>query len=401
MGELQSVIVFCCLISICTLCDAFIIHTNPTGAAPLRYSAKRSSTYHGISCSDNNNNNIEIHTMPDSVPESLHTSQKKNINRSSSVALQTLSLILTASTITASSKQVNAKTYFDTDVYGDKELKIATVNKIKQKLRNAILNDNSIAPGFLELSINDALGFDITSQDGGADGSIQFEMDRETNSGLKPALEILKAIKKELQRTTSVSFSDICMFAGGEALETVGCGRITIQVGRFDAKKENKKASQVPWNALADGGEYSSSSVLDAFMESGFDIRETVLLLGALGEVKRVTAEAIKTKEETKATEEDDEEFEPTPFVPSTFGARDNIYGAKMGKGDFSTKYLQSVMKNKIEPKDGVGRLLADTAKMKTFIQKYATNEVAFKQDVAEVYLKLGNIGKEFTTRNS
>ena len=145
MGELQSIIVFCCLISICTLCDAFIIHTKPTGAAPLRYSAKRSSIfYHGISCSNNNNNNIEIHTMPDSVPESLHTSQKKKVNRSSSVALQTLSLILTASTITASSKQVNAKTYFDTDVYGDKELKIATVNKIKQKLRNAILNDNSI-----------------------------------------------------------------------------------------------------------------------------------------------------------------------------------------------------------------------------------------------------------------
>ena len=63
-----------------------------------------------------------------------------------------------------------------------------------------------------------------------------------------------------------------------------------------------------------------------------------------------------------------DEEFEPTPFVPSTFGARDNIYGAKMGKGDFSTKYLLSVMKNKIEPNDGLGRLLADTAKMKTFI---------------------------------
>lgn len=37
---------------------------------------------------------------------------------------------------------------------------IATVNKLKQKLRNAIASDLSLAVPFLRLAINDGLGFD-------------------------------------------------------------------------------------------------------------------------------------------------------------------------------------------------------------------------------------------------
>jgi hypothetical protein len=44
---------------------------------------------------------------------------------------------------------------FDPDRYGDKELKIATVNKLKQKLRNAIAGDLSLAVAFVRLAIND------------------------------------------------------------------------------------------------------------------------------------------------------------------------------------------------------------------------------------------------------
>lgn len=49
--------------------------------------------------------------------------------------------------------------FIDTDLYGDKELKIATINKLKQKLRDAINKDNTVAPYMLELAINDALGY--------------------------------------------------------------------------------------------------------------------------------------------------------------------------------------------------------------------------------------------------
>jgi hypothetical protein len=59
-------------------------------------------------------------------------------------------------------KLINSKFY--RQVYGDKELKIATVNKLKQKLRNAILQDISIAPDFVKLAVNDALGFNVQSE---------------------------------------------------------------------------------------------------------------------------------------------------------------------------------------------------------------------------------------------
>lgn len=38
---------------------------------------------------------------------------------------------------------------------------IATVNKLKQKLRNAIAADLSLAVPFLRIAINDGIGFDV------------------------------------------------------------------------------------------------------------------------------------------------------------------------------------------------------------------------------------------------
>ena len=46
--------------------------------------------------------------------------------------------------------------------------------------------------------------------------------------------------------------------------------------------------------------------------------------------------------------DDEDDEFETQPFVPTTFGARDAIYGAKMGKGDFGVKYLKDLLKSRL-----------------------------------------------------
>ena len=63
------------------------------------------------------------------TPKSDAMRTKCNIKHASTLGL------LSAATLLPSVS--NAKVYFDTDTYGDKELKIATVNRIKQKLRNA------------------------------------------------------------------------------------------------------------------------------------------------------------------------------------------------------------------------------------------------------------------------
>lgn len=128
----------------------------------------------------------------------------------------TVSRSIKAAAIIASSvaTSVSAKTYFDTDVYGDKELKIATVNKLKQKLRNAILQDVTVAPGLIQLAINDALGYDASTDDGGPDGSIQFEMNRVENQGLEKAFKVIEEVKNSMQRTNTLSFADVCAFGG-------------------------------------------------------------------------------------------------------------------------------------------------------------------------------------------
>lgn len=337
----------------------------------------------------------QIKRQPNAVlPKSLRSQSVSSIYN---VAGMLARFSVVTASLELAPKTAFAKTYFDTDVYGDKELKIATVNKLKQKLRNSILSDISIAPFLLKLSINDALGYDFKTEEGGPDGSIQYEMEIPENEGLQQALNVINSIKKDMLRTNTVSFADVCAFAGAEVLESVGANRVTVQVGRFDAQKANVGASLVPWNNLN-----NVEDVLKAFSTSGLDSRETVLLLGALGEVERIVKEAAMKP--VKSSEDDDDLLDDQPFVPVTFGARDAMYGAKIGNSDFGVGYLNSILKSKgnnIKELDSIGQCILSDPKLKAMAQKYGSNQAAFLKEVPEVYLKLTLLGETYTTRNS
>ena len=306
-------------------------------------------------------------------------------------------LLLTAAT-TASVPVAQAKVFIDTDLYGDKELKIATINKLKQKLRDAIIKDPSIAPCMLELSINDALGFDVVSEEGGPDGSIQYEVKLPGNDHLQKAVDVVSKVKKELQRTNTVGFADIVAFGGAEALESAECTRITVQIGRDDAKVANKVDSTLDWR-----GPLSSVEVRKAFEKSGLSVKEAGLLIGSLGELRRVVDEAtasigdIEEDEGDKDLQQGDVDFEN--LVPSTFGSRDKMYGKKIGQGNFGTSYLQSVAKGKA--KDNLQPVLTTDPQILETVKKYAGSSTAFQKDVAEAYLKLTLLGQVYSTRNS
>lgn len=342
-----------------------------------------------------------------SIPVSDRQRSIRSLNNLGSI----LSSVVLASAL---ARPVEAKTYFDTDVYGDKELKIATVNKMKQKLRNAILQDINVAGCLLKCAINDALGYEVATESGGPNGSILFEKDREENKNLKKAIDVIATVKKELLRTNTVSAADVCSFAGAEALETVGCPRVVVQVGRADAKSADPKTSVVNWPSeatiadLADSPPVSPAdfrtATLEAFKSSGLQVQDIVLILGGLGEINRIVAETNKDKADAAAKgsgEEEDEDFEPQPFVPSSFGARDAMYGAKMGKADFGGKYFQALLKGKGGKGDLLGKILMEDAAMKALVQKYATNEPAFKAEIGDAYLKMTLLGASYTTRNS
>lgn len=310
--------------------------------------------------------------------------------------------VLVGATCTIKPEAANAKVYFDTDVYGDKELKIATVNKIKQKLRNAISQDIQLAPTLLQLSINDALGYDAVTTDGGPDGSIRLELDRDGNKPLARAVEVLEGIKNELLRTNTVNLADLISFAGGEVLETVGCPRTTVQVGRFEAKVANVKVKVPYWDKVAATG---GGDLIECFYSAGLDPKDICLLLGSLGEVKRIVAETVASNNKKKGEDSDDDDEEEDSWqtaVPSTFGERTEIYGERMGKHDFGTAYLSQLLKaKKAQPGDYPGQALLSDSKVMAQVAKYAASESAFKQDVPIAYNKLTNLGQAFTTRNS
>ena len=158
---------------------------------------------------------------------------------------------------------------------------------------------------------------------------------------MKKAVEVIKKIQKELQRTNTVSYSDLVAFGGAEALETVGCDRVIVQVGRTDAKKEGSAdAKVVNWNDM------NVASTAAAFTSSGLSSRELVLLLGALGEINRVVEE---TKAAGKGAEQDEDDCgidgcDPTAGVPTTFGKYHNTTTQRQGLDRVPLLKLHSII---------------------------------------------------------
>jgi hypothetical protein len=167
---------------------------------------------------------------------------------------------------------------FDPDRYGDKELKTATINKVTQNIRNELAKDLSLLVPVVQLAISDALSY---SEDGtgGIDGSILYEMDRPSSAGLEKAVALVKKIHSDLQRVTEISYADVIAFAGATAIQSVGGPKVTVQLGRADAKAAEPEGSRAgfSWNEPTLGGLRTlgkGAKLTDA---------EIVALVGALG----------------------------------------------------------------------------------------------------------------------
>ena len=172
-----------------------------------------------------------------------------------------------------------------------------------------------------------------------------------------------------------------------------------MQIGREDAKIANNVNSALDWN-----GELSGLGVKKAFENAGLSTKDMGLLIGALGELRRVADESIALTSDTEEDDDDDKDLQQgdvdfEDLVPSTFGSRDKMYGKKMGKGDFGTAYLQSVVKGKA--KDNLSGLLTSDPQVLEIVKKYAGSKNSFQKDVGEAYLKLTLLGQAYSTRNS
>jgi hypothetical protein len=303
----------------------------------------------------------------------------------------------------ASREMAAAQVFFDGDAYGDKELKVATLNKLKQTLRNSMTKNPDLALSFFELAVTDALGFDVSSEDGGLDGSIVFE---EAPSSFTSAIKALRGVQEDLSATNAISFADCVAFGGGEALETVGSARVTVQLGRADAKKANAKAPSFDmWRG--DSSEAPVKNVKKLFASAGLTARDIAALLCAHGEIRRILRErqAKMKPADMDGSGDDDEEAEEQDFVPSSFGRRDMMYGEKLSSG-FSTAYVKDLLQavKKTAPSEIrlslLDRTLIEDEEIRAVAAGFASSGGdKFSEAVVSAYIRLCGLGQKFSRR--
>lgn len=134
----------------------------------------------------------------------------------------------------------------------------------------------SKAPLMLRLVFHDAATFRSTSMDGGLNGSIQFELDRPENFGLKRGVNVIKLMKDRLKgtRAEELSEADLIALAGAHAVKVTKGPVIDVLVGRRDAD-EADPTGRLPEET------FSAGEQIRVFEAMGFKPEEMVALLGS------------------------------------------------------------------------------------------------------------------------
>jgi len=134
----------------------------------------------------------------------------------------------------------SATVFFDIERYGDKELKVSLLNKIKQQLRALYEKKPELLVPLFKIAMVDALKFNKATGVGGMDGSAVKLLADTEDPIMKAALGEINRIYKELGRQTQITYADIIAYSGAVAIEATGGPRTVIQLGRTDGKYKDE-----------------------------------------------------------------------------------------------------------------------------------------------------------------
>jgi hypothetical protein len=292
--------------------------------------------------------------------------------------------VLTASAA-SSRRSASAVVYVDPDRYGDKELQVGLVNKVRQTVRDVVLENPKLAPLFLQVAIQDALTYTAETQIGGPNGRIVGHILENVakNSPLYTAAIELVEIRAKLRRSTEITMADVVAFAGAEAVESLGGPRIVVQLGKLDYSSD--EAPMTIYN-LNNGPE-----TIAAFSKAGMTEREATLLVGAIASMSKVveSVDGATTGGNTINDDDDDEPNEmgdPKVDFPSSFGAPSQIYGKRLGKMDDSI-FKDEVVLRKNNKATGVW---SDQV-VGEWTTRYSKG--GFFKDLPEAYSRLVSVG--------
>lgn len=215
------------------------------------------------------------------------------------------------------------------------------------------------APKFLRLAFHDAGNFNADTGEGGMNGSIRFELDREENIALKPYFEKLEAVRVELkERAISITYSDIIAFAGAVAINKTGGPKIKLNLGRKDSDQAGSRMHVL-------SSEVTLRDLLEQFSKMGLSAKDLVVLSGAhtLGKAngKPMTRDLYR-------------------FSNSYYR---NLLEFCNGQRHSSLELLNSDV------------VLLDTRETKSIIELYAKDEASFFSDFAKAYTRLTLLGQK------
>jgi L-ascorbate peroxidase len=303
-------------------------------------------------------------------------------------------------------RRAEASVSFDIDRFGDKELKVAAINSVKQSCRNVLAERPDLLPSFFVLCLHDALTYNAETLEGGPNGSLRFELDRPENAELRDAVEALTTVRAG--RRDAMSFGDIFAFAGAVAVEVTGGPRIVIQLGREDASKADPAG-----NAALNVSSAPARDLLECFESAGLNgARDVVLMHGGFGSLNDIsrTRLAKLSAEAAKGIDDEDDEYNDG-LDDVTYGkvrskkrgavlVSSNVSALTLGGAKLSNAYLKFLVDTKKKGKlDGLSdrdRAIVSSAEMMPIVEQYANNNRSFLSDVGALFEKISLLGSQY-----
>jgi hypothetical protein len=318
----------------------------------------------------------------------------------------------------------SATVFFDIERYGDKELKVSLLNKIKQQFRALYEKKPELLVPLFKIAMIDALKFNKATGVGGMDGSAVKLLADTEDPAMMAALGEISRIYKELGRQTQITYADVIAYAGAVAIEATGGPRTVIQLGRTDGKYKDEvpPSGMDKWDFEAP----SADGIISAVQYSGLTAKDAVILSGTLGALTLASSkmsEAIANKVACNAELEDctdDEEgyyglYSPVTIVSETkkeFGknrgasavnSNTGFDSARIaglaGEAKFGNQFLVSAASGKST--DPLAKALVANEETKKFVQQYgnAGKSREFAKDAEKLYIKLTELGRSDTSR--
>ncbi|KAK4532547.1 hypothetical protein CCYA_CCYA12G3404 [Cyanidiococcus yangmingshanensis] len=335
---------------------------------------------------------------------------------------------------------------FDVNRYGDKEIRVSTLNRLKQNLRNVLSRSPHLFEPFVRLALADALTYDASTQTGGSNASIRLVLAKRnesaagglgTEGGVSRLVEALKALEPIRSFIREVSWADTIAYAGVVALELTRGPRMRVQNGREDAPLQRQE--QV-WRSVEQltaydrflngfGDDASTHVTLDdictllirAGLVPAGDQKQArhagLLIVGALGELRRL--EHFLPRAETLTSDREDGRpasasstfSEDTAQV--TYGqVRDDATGSKavavntsvrsltLGKERFGNQYLRDLHSRlqRGEPVNATeASIAADAETLKELESLAKASEKSFANAYADLYQRATLLGARYS----